>query len=381
MPDATAAQALLALYSDLQWSRPRPWAVDEYSHLSADDFFDRYFAANRPVALRGAFSSSEAVARWSPDYFARNYRDVPIVITAERGAAGDYETHFGQTVRTVLFGEFAERLDNETGNDFYLVARNNFFENPQLSHLRDHLAPPAGIIDDHDRSPGSVKLWIGPEGTVTPLHFDEHSILFAQLYGIKHVKLIPSSDYSLLYVRDRYYSEIDPESVDVNRHPGFARACIMDITLGPGDGLFLPAGWWHWVRSLSTSISATFSSFQVDRTRPWHHRIGLVHYHRSLGQRDARLGPRGQPDSSPLKGTQFCIKEVVQCRGDDHRVVRTRQRREVLESKGVAEVDLRRVEHGLDERRVATRRPALIGVPEHLLMTVVTQFDAPERDR
>ena len=98
---------------------------------------------------------------------------------------------------------------------------------------------------------------------MTPLHFDEHSILFAQLYGTKQFKLIPSSDYPLLYVRDRYYSEIDPESVDVDRHPRFARACVMDVILGPGDGLFLPAGWWHWVRSLSTSISVTFSSFQV----------------------------------------------------------------------------------------------------------------------
>jgi predicted 2-oxoglutarate/Fe(II)-dependent dioxygenase YbiX len=261
--EAAAARALLALYSDLQWSRPRPRIVDEYSYLSADDFFDRYFSANRPVALRGAFSSSEAVARWSPDYFARNYGDVPIAITAERQTADDYETHFRQTIRTILFSDFVERLDNETGNDFYLVARNNFFENPRLSHLRDHLAPPAGIINDHDRSPGSVKLWIGPKGTVTPLHFDEHSILFAQLYGTKHFKLIPSFDYPLLYVRSHYYSEIDPESVDFDRHPRFARACIMNVILGPGDGLFLPAGWWHWVRSLSTSISATFSSFAV----------------------------------------------------------------------------------------------------------------------
>jgi predicted 2-oxoglutarate/Fe(II)-dependent dioxygenase YbiX len=261
--EATTAQALLALYSDLQWSRPRPQTVDEYSYLSADDFFGRYFSANRPVALRGAFSSSEAVARWSPDYFARNYGDVPIAITAGRRAVGDYETHFRQTVRTVMFSEFVERLENETSNDFYLVARNNFFENPQLSHLRDHLAPPAGIINAHDRSPGSAKLWIGPKGTVTPLHFDEHSILFAQLYGTKHFKLIPSFDYPLLYARDRYYSEIDPESVDADRHPRYARACVMDVILGPGDGLFLPVGWWHWVRSLSISISATFSSFRV----------------------------------------------------------------------------------------------------------------------
>jgi ribosomal protein L16 Arg81 hydroxylase len=51
--------------------------------------------------------------------------------------------------------------------------------------------------------------------------------------------------------------------VDTDRYPLFARACLMDVVLEPGDALFLPAGWWHWVRSLSTSISATFSSFAI----------------------------------------------------------------------------------------------------------------------
>ena len=47
------------------------------------------------------------------------------------------------------------------------------------------------------------------------------------------------------------------------RYPLFARACVMDVALDPGDSLFLPAGWWHWARSLSVSISASFSSFAV----------------------------------------------------------------------------------------------------------------------
>jgi predicted 2-oxoglutarate/Fe(II)-dependent dioxygenase YbiX len=258
-----AAEALLALYADLQWTRRRPRSVDEYRHLPADDFFDRYFSANRPVVLRGAFSSSHAVTHWSPDYFAANYPDVPIDITAERRSVRDYERRFRETVRTVPFGEFAARLSQAAGNDFYLVARNNFFDNPGLRHLRDHLTPPAEIINDQDRSPGSAKLWMGPEGTVTPLHFDEHSILFAQIYGRKYFKLVPSADYRLIYPRDRYYSFVDPESVDLDCYPLFARACVMDVVLDPGDSLFLPAGWWHWVRSLSPSISATFSSFAV----------------------------------------------------------------------------------------------------------------------
>jgi Rps23 Pro-64 3,4-dihydroxylase Tpa1-like proline 4-hydroxylase len=265
-PDATgsaAAESLLELYRDLQWTRSRPRSVDEFRELAPSEFFDRYFSANRTVVLRGAFSESGAVNRWSPDYFAAHYSDVPVDITSERGSVQDYEIQFRETVRSVPFGEFVKRLSETSGNDFYLVARNNFFENPRLSHLRDELQPPAGIIADQDRSPGSAKLWIGPAGTVTPLHFDEHSILFAQIYGRKHFKLVPATDYPLVYPRDRFYSSVDPEQVDTDRYPLFAQACLMDVVLEPGDALFLPAGWWHWVRSLSTSISATFSSFAI----------------------------------------------------------------------------------------------------------------------
>jgi mannose-6-phosphate isomerase-like protein (cupin superfamily) len=37
----------------------------------------------------------------------------------------------------------------------------------------------------------------------------------------------------------------------------------MDVEVGPGDALFLPAAWWHWARSLSVSILVTFSNFAV----------------------------------------------------------------------------------------------------------------------
>jgi hypothetical protein len=63
------------------------------------------------------------------------------------------------------------RLDGET-NDFYLVARNHFFENPALTPLRNDLQPPPEIISTADQSQGTVKLWFGPNysrGNITIL--------------------------------------------------------------------------------------------------------------------------------------------------------------------------------------------------------------------
>ena len=53
-------------------------------------------------------------------------------------------------------------------------------------------------------------------------------------------------------------SAVDIEAPDLVRFPKFARARGVEATLGPGDGLFIPAGCWHHVRSLSACFSVSF---------------------------------------------------------------------------------------------------------------------------
>jgi len=52
-------------------------------------------------------------------------------------------------------------------------------------------------------------------------------------------------------------SAVDIEEPDLERFPLFAGAVGRETTLGPGDGLFIPAGCWHHVRSLTRCFSAS----------------------------------------------------------------------------------------------------------------------------
>ncbi len=260
----TRALALLDLYSALFRQSRQARTVDVRTDLSGDEFYEAYYFANRPVVLKGAMADSPAVRTWSPGFFAAHHGDVPVTVTAERSRDPDYEANFPESVRTVTLRELVARLDAEPeSNDYYLVARNYFFDQPALWPLRRDLRPPAGIIDRDDEGHGTVKMWFGPRGTVTPLHHDEHSILLAQVFGRKHVKLIPPFDGQRLRVRRRYYSAIDPEHLDLDGDTELARITVLDVVVEPGDMLFLPVGWWHWVKALDVSITATFCSFRV----------------------------------------------------------------------------------------------------------------------
>lgn len=42
------------------------------------------------------------------------------------------------------------------------------------------------------------------------------------------------------------------------RFPGVATLPYQDLVLEPGQMLYIPPGWWHFVRSLSTSFSVSF---------------------------------------------------------------------------------------------------------------------------
>jgi hypothetical protein len=263
-PDAGQAVSLLRLYGDLHRQSPRASTIDVVSEGTGHEFFDRYYTKNRPVLLKGVLSDSHAVRRWSPAYFRERFGEVPLEITAGRRHDDDYELHFRQTVRTVSLAEFVDRLSMESDtNDIYLVARNYFFDNPALRGLRCELTPPPEIIDTTDESPGTAKLWMGPQGTVTPLHFDKHSILFTQVYGRKHFKLIPSFDHPYMYARNTFYSAVDASHVDLSRFPLFQNVSMAEVVVEPGDALFLPVGWWHWARSLDISISVTYCSFRA----------------------------------------------------------------------------------------------------------------------
>jgi hypothetical protein len=168
--EGARALALQELYRNLHRKSRRSKSIDIHHNLSADAFFEDFCFANRPVLLKGAMSSTPAARNWTPAYVAECYGDVPVTLTDTREGDPDYEANFDSTLRTTTLGELCDRLQREPdSNDYYLVARNGFFDQPGLWPLKKDLEPPPDIVDCNDRRSGAVKLWLGPRGTVTPL--------------------------------------------------------------------------------------------------------------------------------------------------------------------------------------------------------------------
>ena len=107
---------------------------------------------------------------------------------------------------------------------------------------------------------GPPRFWLGPAGTVTPLHCDYDDNIFAQAWGSKRVSLVPPHHDEFLYTREAnavlFGSPVDPEAPDFERFPLARQAGIISCVVHPGDMLYVPAGWYHQVRALEFSLSA-----------------------------------------------------------------------------------------------------------------------------
>lgn len=107
---------------------------------------------------------------------------------------------------------------------------------------------------------GPPRFWIGPAGTVTPLHCDYDDNIFAQIWGTKRIFLCPPHHDEFLYTSEAnailFGSPFDPEAPDFDQFPLARQASMIECIVHPGELLYVPAGWYHQVRALTFSLSS-----------------------------------------------------------------------------------------------------------------------------
>ncbi|KAI8076908.1 uncharacterized protein BX664DRAFT_389623 [Halteromyces radiatus] len=103
--------------------------------------------------------------------------------------------------------------------------------------------------------------WFGPKGTVSPLHQDPYHNLLAQVVGRKYIRLYSPIHSSALYPYEGIMSntsQVDIDDPDLESYPRFAEADYVECILKPGEILYIPPKWWHYVQALDTSFSVSF---------------------------------------------------------------------------------------------------------------------------
>lgn len=228
------------------------------AELNDKQFSQEFYDKSQPVVIRQSIIDWPATEKWKDvSYFQRNfgYRTVPIEIGSQ------YTTDdWGQEL--MLLKDFIEKQFNDTPSSVAYLAQHDLFG--QIPQLKEDLHVPPLIYDvGIDKDLVDVKIWFGPGGTVSPLHYDKKENFLCQVIGWKKIILIRPDDADYLYPFDSEMlfntSQLDlTKDLDLKRFPLAEKAKQFNVLLGPGDMLYIPYGWWHHVTSLSPSISVSF---------------------------------------------------------------------------------------------------------------------------
>ena len=228
--------------------------IERMEAMSAERLGRDYIRANRPVVLTRAMEHWPAMRTWSFEHFRRLGEEVSVCL--EEGNVVQDETrfhyeHLSQYLDRLLSSENGLRGPSPNG---YLSALDVFTVFPEMRGDVDF------SVFALNKMTSKVNARIGPAGTVTGYHTDWSDNMFAQISGRKLFCLIPPAQRWCMYPsakfeEDTTCSSVDADAYDRTAYPSFARATPLRTVLSPGEMLFLPRGWWHYVRALDASIS------------------------------------------------------------------------------------------------------------------------------
>ncbi|MBE7373880.1 cupin-like domain-containing protein [Pseudomonas lopnurensis] len=223
--------------------------------LSVEEFQARYVPQGTPLII------SDALRDWP---LFNMSREESLVHFAELQGITRHGDYVGKTFsserdfRSASMADFIASLDRESGEDGPPPYMGN---NAVPEQLLEQIRFPGYF----DRSLYiKPRIWIGPRGTLTPLHRDDSDNLFAQVWGRKSFILAAPHHREALGTWSTSPEgglegcEVNPDVPDYDRFPGAREVTFLRIVLEAGDLLFLPDGWFHQVESVSTSLSVNF---------------------------------------------------------------------------------------------------------------------------
>jgi len=168
-------------------------------------FLTEYYYPHKMGVFHSVIDHWEA-RNWTPRKLVEKVGEETLVqVQIGRDRSGRYEYNHEDHAREIRFIDFVNMIEsNESTNDFYMTARNFTFNDRALEALKKDLGEDIG--DGYLRSPArknTLFLWMGPKGTVTPVHFDPSNHIYVHIYGTKTFRFFPAFQTPYLYNNER----------------------------------------------------------------------------------------------------------------------------------------------------------------------------------
>ncbi|XP_055843049.1 bifunctional peptidase and arginyl-hydroxylase JMJD5 isoform X2 [Episyrphus balteatus] len=231
---------------------------------SVEEFKENHFIPLKPALLRGTINDWPALTKWRDlSYILKvaGNRTVPIEI-GNNYTTDDWSQQL-MKIRDFLQRQFGEKPpDNNDDEEFEVeyLAQHELFNHVPI--LKEDIICPIFCSLGEEPDKVDIKAWLGPKGTISPMHQDPKHNILCQVFGTKRIILASPDDSEYLYPHETDFfhntSQIDADHLDLDEFPLARNAKFYHLTLQEGECLYLPPKWWHYIRSESKSFSVSF---------------------------------------------------------------------------------------------------------------------------
>lgn len=218
--------------------------VDTVETITKEEFLKNYFKPQKPVVIKRFIEDWPAYTKWSLDYIKDIAGDKIVPLYDDRPV--DYKDGFNEPHAKMKMSEYIDLLKREP-TKYRIFLWNILKEIPELQ--KDFSYPDFGI----KLMKGLPMLFFGGQDSYTFMHYDIDlaNIFHFHFEGKKKCILFHQDQSKYLYKIP--YSLITREDIDFNnpdfeKWPALKNAKGLVANLEHGDILYMPEGWWHYMR-------------------------------------------------------------------------------------------------------------------------------------
>ncbi len=219
--------------------------------LSKEAFLNDYFKPQRPVVFEKAIEDWPAFQKWDFGYMRDVAGEIEVPLYDDRPV--DYKEGFNEPHARMRMNDYIDLLEREPTR-YRIFLWNILKEVPQLQ--ADFTYPDFGL----KMMKSLPMLFFGGQDSYTFMHYDIDlaNIFHFHFQGKKECILFSQSENKFLYKVPHSlitHESIDFSGPDLSKWPALRYVTGYRAELGHGEVLYIPEGYWHYMRYLTPGFS------------------------------------------------------------------------------------------------------------------------------
>lgn len=231
--------------------------IERVRDISKKDFINNYYKPQKPVLIEGLTQNWEAFQKWNLDYIQKHAGDQIVPLYNNEPTKGKQNS--AEPATKMKMAAYIELIKTQP-TDLRIFFYDLKVKLPEL--LKDFEYPDIGM-KFFKRLP---VLFFGGEGSKVLPHYDMDlaDLVHFHFHGTKSVTLFSPEQTKYLYkipFAVHNLESIDLDNPDFEKYPALKYLEGLQATMKHGDALYMPSGYWHYIKYLDGGFSMTLRAF------------------------------------------------------------------------------------------------------------------------